>query len=155
MKMVAVNSGDTAMAVAHVFAKANVSNRDQVRLFRFDRQQQLLVSSVVIFGDTTFPDGFLRPHRRLRLLAHLYTLQFRKAGSLAALDPERGALHRESPLPATGELRAYSRQAGAGPIFRLRTAAKQNHEWSNVSHGRGSEGQGSAAGDADDEPIFA
>src|SRR5215510_6312800 len=50
MKMVAVNSGDTAMAVAHVFAKANVSDRDQVRTFRFDRQQRLLDDSVFTVG---------------------------------------------------------------------------------------------------------
>src|SRR6516164_7291032 len=46
MKMVAVNSGDTAMAVAHVFAEANVGDRDQLRTFRFDRSQRFLNHSV-------------------------------------------------------------------------------------------------------------
>src|ERR1041384_1996618 len=42
MKMIAINSCDTAMAVAHVFAEENVSDRDQVRAFRFDRSQRSL-----------------------------------------------------------------------------------------------------------------
>ena len=46
MKMVAVNSGDTAMAVAHVFAEANVGDGDQFRTFRFDCSERLLNHSV-------------------------------------------------------------------------------------------------------------
>src|SRR5215470_2321756 len=46
MKMVAVNSGDTAMAVAHVFAEANVGDRDQFRTFRFDCSEGFLNHSV-------------------------------------------------------------------------------------------------------------
>src|SRR5262245_16186957 len=46
MKMVAINSGDTAMAVAHVFAKANVRHRDQFRTFRFDCPERFLNHSV-------------------------------------------------------------------------------------------------------------
>jgi hypothetical protein len=46
MKMVAVNSGDTTMAVAHVFAEANVSDRDQFRTSGFDCSERFLNHSV-------------------------------------------------------------------------------------------------------------
>ena len=44
--MIAVNSGDTTMAVAHVFAEAHVGDRDQFRTFRFDRSERFLNHSV-------------------------------------------------------------------------------------------------------------
>src|SRR5215471_11903392 len=46
MKMVAINSGDTAMAVAHVFAQANVGDRGQFRTFRFNGSERFLDHSV-------------------------------------------------------------------------------------------------------------
>ena len=89
-----------------------------------------------------------------RLLAHLYARGFRKAESLAARDPELDVLHRRSLSPAIEKLPAYWRQAAAGPIFRSRTTAKQNREWSNGFHGPRPVEQGNAAGDAADGPIF-
>src|SRR5207245_5677016 len=52
MKMVAVNSGDTTMAVAHVFAEANVCDRDQLRTFRFDCSERFLNHSVFCVSAT-------------------------------------------------------------------------------------------------------
>ena len=50
--MVAVNSGDTTMAVAHVFAEANVGDRDQFRTFRFDCSERFLNHSVFCVSAT-------------------------------------------------------------------------------------------------------
>jgi hypothetical protein len=46
VKMIAINSGDTTMAVAHIFAEANVGDRDQFRTFRFDCSERFLNHSV-------------------------------------------------------------------------------------------------------------
>jgi len=54
MKMVTVDSGDTTMAVAHIFAQANVGDHDQLRTFRFDRSQRLLNNSVFCVSAARF-----------------------------------------------------------------------------------------------------
>ena len=44
--MISVNSSDTAVAMAHVFAQADIGDGDQLRTFCFDRPQRSLNNSI-------------------------------------------------------------------------------------------------------------
>ena len=50
MEMFAIHTGDAAMAVAHVFAQANIRDYDQFRASSLDRADGLLHDAVVGIG---------------------------------------------------------------------------------------------------------
>ena len=57
--MIAVHPGDAAVAVAHVFAEANIGDDEQLGAFGFDRADGLLHDAVIGIG----AGSLLRPFR--------------------------------------------------------------------------------------------
>src|SRR6266478_3918133 len=74
MEMVAVNTCDAAMAMAHVFAQANVGDCDQLRAFRLNSAQRFLNDSIFrISAAGLFVFMFWNSEQQDRLEAEIFS----------------------------------------------------------------------------------
>src|SRR5713226_3508296 len=64
MKMFAVDASHAAMAVAHVFAKTNVGDRDDFRAFLLNRAQRFLDNAVFGVGAARLLVFFVRNSKK-------------------------------------------------------------------------------------------